>query len=170
MCDVSIGVPPFGDVACPLLSRISPSVYQRCGDAHNPFYQPVVVLPRDQAPLRDPMVGDWARGWHTYDRCRFWYRFGWVVEVSHYMRLRPIDSKRATQVVNETPSSSIIRAVGFSNAFSYTSQYHSGGTGSPFLCVGFPRISRRLVDPAFENDVRFCDAGHGRPPDHPHGT
>ena len=39
--------PPLGNFLCsPLSFRISRPVYKRCSDAHYPFHQPVVVLPR----------------------------------------------------------------------------------------------------------------------------
>lgn len=106
------------------------------------------------------MVGEWAWGWHTYGWCWFRYRCGWVVEVSHYMRLRLLESERATQVVNETPTPSIIGVLWISNVVSDTRQCDSDGTRPPFFRVRFSRVSLGLVDPTLENDDRFYDARH----------
>ena len=82
-----------------------------------------------------------------------------MVEVGHYMRLCLFDSERTMQVVNETPTPSIVGTLWLSNLLSNTCQCDSDGAGPSFLRLHIPRISHRLVDLAFENDVRLYDAG-----------
>ena len=77
------------------------------------------------------------------------------------MRLCFLKSKRATQVVNETPTPSTTGALEFGNVFSDTRYLDSDAAGTPFLRVHFPRISHRFVGFPFENDVRLYDASDG---------